>query len=419
MPGLLARHREASLSDILRAATAWELQSMLAPYIEKKTPIEVIGSGSKARIGRPMQTAATISTASMHGIWMYEPTELVMSAHGGTPLVQIEAALAGNNQMLAFEPTDIGPTSGGARGTQTIGSVFACNVSGSRRIAIGAARDHLLGIEGVSGRGELFRAGGRVMKNVTGYDLCRGIAGSWGTLAILTEVTFKVLPAPEKTATLVYPDLPDDIGVELMCAAMRLPYEVCGTVHLPKNVAGRLEHSALADQGQAVTALRIENFEKSVDYRTQALREALKVYGDPLVIGSMNSLEFWGELRRLSVMPYDEATCLWRISTAPMMGPKVVASIRRHMPAEVMYDWSGGLVWIEVPASADAGSSDIRRAVAVHGGHATLIRADASVRASVEVFQPQSPLAERLMGGLKSVFDPMRMLNPGRMYANL
>ncbi len=407
------------MSDILRAATAWELQSMLAPYVEKKVPVEIIGSGSKSRIGRPMQTAATLSTVSMHGIWMYEPTELVMSAHGGTPLAQIEAALASNNQMLAFEPTDLGPASGGPRGTQTIASVFACNSSGSRRVAIGAARDHLLGIEGVSGRGQLFNAGGRVMKNVTGYDLCRGIAGSWGTLAILTEVTFKVLPAPEKTATLVYHDLPDDIGVELMCAAMRLPYEVSGTVHLPKSVAGRLEHSSLADQCHAITALRIENFEKSVDYRAQAMREALKVYGDPTIVGSMNSLEFWGELRRLSVMPYDEATCLWRVSTAPMMGPKIVASIRRHMPAEVMYDWSGGLIWIEVPASADAGASDVRRAVAVHGGHATLIRADQSVRAAVEVFQPQSPLAERLMGGLKVVFDPMRMLNPGRMYANI
>ncbi len=407
------------MSDILRAATAWELQSMLAPYLEKEVPVEIIGSGSKSSIGRPMQTAATLSTASMHGIWMYEPTELVMSAQGGTPLVQIEAALASNNQMLAFEPTDLGPTSGGARGTQTIASVFACNSSGSRRVAIGAARDHLLGIEGVNGRGEVFRAGGRVMKNVTGYDLCRGIAGSWGTLAILTEVTFKVLPAPEKTATLVYHDLPDDIGVELMCSAMRLPYEVSGTVHLPKTVAGRLEQSSLANQGHSITALRIENFEKSVDYRAEAMREALKVYGDPTVVGSMNSMEFWNGLRHLSVMPYDEATCLWRVSTAPMMGPRVVSSIRRHMPAEVMYDWSGGLIWIEVPASADAGASDVRRAVAVHGGHATLIRADQSVRAAVEVFQPQSPLAERLMGGLKRVFDPMRMLNPGRMYANI
>lgn len=407
------------MSDILRAATAWELQSMLHPYIERKQPVEIAGSGSKSKIGRPMQTAATISTSSMHGIWMYEPTELVMSAHGGTPLAQIEAELASNNQMLAFEPIDLGPTSGGRRGTLTIGSVFACNSSGSRRVMVGAARDHLLGLEAVSGGAELFRAGGRVMKNVTGYDLCRTLAGSWGTLAVLTEVTFKVLPAPEKTATLIYLGLPDDIGNELLCAAMRLPYEVSGTVHLPKNVAARLETAMLAEQGQSVTALRIENFEKSVDYRTNALRNALKVYGDPIIMGSTNSLEFWNELRRLSVMPYSADTCLWRISTPPVMGPKVVAAIQRHMAAEVFYDWSGGLIWVEVPASADAGASDIRRAVAVNGGYATLIRADSSVRAAVEVFQPQVPLAERLMRGLKQTFDPHGLLNPGRMYANL
>lgn len=391
---------------------------MMVPYIERKQPIEIAGSGSKANIGRPMQTAATISTSSMHGIWMYEPTELVMSAHAGTPLVQVEAELASNNQMLAFEPIDLGPTCGGRQGTQTIGSVYSSNSSGSRRIMVGAARDHLLGLEAVSGGAELFRAGGRVMKNVTGYDLCRTLTGSWGTLAVLTEVTFKVLPMPEKTATLVYLGLPDDIGGELMCAAMRLPYEVSGTAHLPQNVARRLETAVLAEQGQAVTAIRVENFEKSVDYRVEAMRNALKVYGDPIVLGSTASLEFWNELRRLSVMPYSEETCLWRISTAPTMGPKVVAAIQRHMPAEVLYDWSGGLIWVEVPASADAGASDIRRAVAVNGGYATLIRADLAVRSAVEVFQPQTPLAERIMRGLKATFDPHGLLNPGRMYAN-
>ncbi len=407
------------MSDILRAATAWELQTILQPYIERQMPVEIMGSGSKTRIGRPMQTAATISTASMHGIWMYEPTELVMSAHAGTPLAQVEAELHANNQMLAFEPIDLGPATGGRRGTQTIGSVFACNASGSRRIATGAARDHLLGIEAVTGRGDLIRSGGRVMKNVTGYDICRTLAGSWGTLAVLTEVTFKVLPAPETSATLVYLGLPDDIGVEVMCAAMRLPYEVSGTVHLPQSLARRLENTMLADQKQAITALRVENFDASVAYRCGKLRDALKVYGEPITIGSTGSLDFWGELRRLSILPHNEERCLWRVSTAPTQGPKVVAAIRRHMPAEAFYDWSGGLIWIEVPASADAGASDIRRAVAVHGGHATLIRADAAARSAVEVFQPQSPLAEKLMRGVKETFDPLRILNPGRMYANL
>lgn len=407
------------MSDVLRPAAGWELESMLAPFIEEGLSLEIVGSGSKRRIGRPMETSAMLSTSSMRGIFMYEPDELVMGAHAGTPLAQIEADLASRGQMLAFEPVDMGAACGGTRGTQTVGAAFAANASGPRRISSGAARDHLLGLEGVNGRGELFQSGGRVMKNVTGYDLCRGLAGSWGTLACLTQVTFKVLPMPDDALTLIYPGLTEDIGVELLCAAMQLPYEVSGTAHLPEAVAARLGLDGLRSLGQSITALRIENTKASVTYRARELAEKLKVYGAPFQIDFSDSLEFWGELRRLSVMPYSEDTALWRVSTAPMAGPLVVAAIRRHMPANVYYDWSGGLVWVEVAASADAGASDIRRAVAVHGGHATLIRAAPDVRSSVEVFQPQAPQVEKLMAGLKAAFDPRGLFNPGRMYATI
>lgn len=415
----MQREGDICVSETYRPAAAWELKSILEDAVGRQRPIEIVGSGSKRRIGRPTQTAAAISTASMRGIAMYEPTELVMSARAGTPLVQVEAELAAQGQMLPFEPIDIGPTVGGQSGTQTIGAAFACNLSGARRISAGAARDHLLGLEGVNGRAEIFKSGGRVMKNVTGYDLCRGLSGSWGTLAVVTDVTFKVLPAPEDTATLIYTDLPDDIGVELLCAGLRLPYEVSGTVHLPERVAARLEHDGLRGLGKSITALRLENFSRSVSYRSEAMVDELKVYGDPLVITAADSMQFWSELRRLSVLPYSDETCLWRISTAPKKGPKIVAAIRRHMPTEVLYDWSGGLIWVEVVASADAGASDIRRAVAIHGGHATLIRAEPPVRASVEVFQPQSPAVERLIAGIKTAFDPHGLFNPGRMYANI
>src|SRR5262249_8438854 len=192
-------------------------------------------------IGRPIQTAASISSKAMRGITLYEPSEMVMAARAGTPLSQVEAALAERGQMLAFEPIDYGPMMGAEAGQATIGGVFAANVSGSRPVSIGAARDHLLGIRAVSGRGEVFKSGGRVMKNVTGYDLCRGLAGSWGTLAVLTEVTFKVLPAPEDTGTLVLFGLPDEIAVEVLCTAMASPFEVSGAVHLQPALAARLE----------------------------------------------------------------------------------------------------------------------------------------------------------------------------------
>ncbi len=406
------------MSELLRPAADWELQQMVAGCIERGLPIEIIGSGSKRAIGRPIDSAITITTASLRGVALYEPGELVMSARAGTPLSEVEVGLAARGQMLPFEPIDLGPTTGGPQGAQTIGAVFAANLSGSRRIQYGAARDHMLGVKGVNGRAELFKAGGRVMKNVTGYDVSRGLAGSWGTLAVLTEVTFKVLPWPESSATIVYVGLPDDLAIELLCAAMGQPLEVSGAVHLQASVAGRLEHPGLREMGKSVTAMRIENFASAVASRKERLKEALKVYGKAFELDHRESLEFWGELRRLSVMPY-RPTLLWRISTKPTTAPKLVAAIKRYMPAEALYDWAGGLIWLEVPATADAGTAEIRRVVAIHGGHATLIRAEPNVRASVEVFQPLSPAVERLTRGLKEAFDPAGVLNPGRMYANV
>ncbi len=406
------------MSHPLRPAADWELQGIIRASLEKGQPIEVVGGGSKRGIGRPVQAAVTVSTASFAGISLYEPTELVMSARAGTLLSQVEVELAARGQMLAFEPIDLGPAIGQRGGAQTIGAVFAGNLSGPRRISAGAARDHLLGVHGVNGRAEIFKSGGRVMKNVTGYDLARVLAGSWGTLAVLTEVTFKVLPAPETAATIVFTGLPDDLAVEAMCAAMASPFEVSGAAHLPAALAARLPDEKLREAGKAVTVLRIENFAKSVAYRKEAVKKALRVYGKPFELDLSETLRLWGELRRLAVFPHGDSM-LWRLSTAPTTAPKLVAAIKRHMPAEALYDWSGGLVWLEVPATSDAGAADIRRAVALHGGHATLIRADESVRAAVEVFQPLAPGVAKLGRGIKAAFDPAGILNPGRMYAGV
>ena len=406
------------MSDLQRPGADWELQFVIAGCAEKRLPIEIVGSGSKRAIGRPVDGTVTVTTASLRGISLYEPNELVMSARAGTPLSQVEAELAARGQMLPFEPIDLAPATGGPQGTQTIGAVFATNMSGARRVQYGAARDHLLGVKGVNGRAELFQAGGRVMKNVTGYDISRGLAGSWGTLAVMTEVTFKVIPWPETAATVIFLGLPDNLAIELLSAAMVLPVEVSGAVHLQAPVAARLNHPGLRSMNKSVTALRLENFSAAVAGRKQRLKEALKVYGKALELDHRETLDFWGELRRLSVMP-NRQTLLWRISTKPTTAPKLVAAIKRYMPAEAYYDWAGGLIWLEVPATADAGTAEIRRVTAIHGGHAMLIRAEPNVRAAVEVFQPLSPPVERLTRGLKAAFDPAGILNPGRMYANL
>lgn len=406
------------MDELLRPATEWELKSMMAALIERRIPVEVIGAGTKREVGRPLSAPVAITAAGIRGISLYEPSELVMSARAGTPVSHVEVELAARGQMLPFEPIDLGPTLGMAAGVQTIGAVFATNLSGPRRIAAGSARDFLLGIHGVNGRGEVFKSGGRVMKNVTGYDVARGVTGSWGTLAILSEVTFKVLPLPDDVVTLIYPGLTDDLAVEMLCLAMTLPYEVSGTVHLSGGLARRMNVPGLPTGNTSLTAIRIENFSRSIAHRKPLIKQALAAYGTPIELGLDASLKFWSDLRRLSMFPY-APTHLWRISTKPSVAPKLVADIRRHMQVETYYDWSGGLIWIETPASADAGAADIRRAVANHGGHATLIRADRDVRRDVEVFQPLAPAIDRITRGLKQAFDPLRLLNPGRMYATI
>lgn len=404
------------MQSLLKPATEWELQRTLADASGARAPVEVIGNGTRRAVGRPIQTELVLTTQSLTGVRLYEPTELVMSARAGTPLARIEAELASRRQMLAFEPVDLAPMLGGGRRAASIGAVFATNISGARRISAGAARDHILGIGAIGGNGLPFRSGGRVMKNVTGYDLARLLCGSWGTLAVMTEVTFKVLPMPEATATILMLGLEDAIAVEALASALGTPYEVSGAVHIQAPLAMRLWHEGLRNQRRAVTAIRIENFAPSVAYRVERLCAELKAFGETHVIDTETSLAFWDELRELSLLQGSDSP-VWRISTAPKAGPKVVAAIARYMDCRAFYDWSGGLIWLEVQPAADAGATDIRRVVAANGGHATLIRAAPAVRAAVDVFQPLEPVVDELSRQIKSVFDPAGILNPGRMTA--
>lgn len=401
-----------------RPGSERELQHLIAEAARAEMPVEIIGAGTKRAVGRPVNSGLAISTASLSSITLYEPTELVMGARAGTPLAKIEQRLAEKGQMLAFEPIDLGPVLGGPANGGTIGAAFATNFSGSRRVMAGGARDHLLGIEAITGAGQSFRGGGRVMKNVTGYDLCRAVCGSWGTLAVMTNVTFKVLPRPERTGTLVILGLDDTSGVEALCTALGTPYEVTGAVHLQETFAARLRQQGLAAAGKAVTAVRIETFASSLRYRLDRLKEALRAFGEIHELEEASSLAFWNELRQLSPLQGSTAP-LWRLSTAPRSGPAVVAAIKRYMECRAFYDWSGGLIWAEVLDTADAGAADIRRVIASHGGHATLIRAAPAVRASIDVFQPLEPDLAAITRGIKTVFDPKDILNRGRMLADL
>lgn len=418
------------MSQIKKPTDENDTSELIRKVAEVGASLEIVGGGTQRHVGRPTQNAVTMSTEKLRGITLYEPTELVISAHAGTPLAAIETELAKHNQQFAFEPVNLGKILKAGNGEDsadaTIGSVVATNASGPRRVYAGAARDHLLGIRAVNGRGEIFKSGGRVMKNVTGYDLCKMVAGSWGTLSALTEVTMKVLPKPEETATLIICGLSDEMANEVLCAAMSTPYEVSGCVHLQKGMAIRLDHDSLGGvdsslavvMGDSITALRVENISSSVAYRMTQLRKRFGAFGDIIELDNASSLIFWKKLQDLEFLQVGDGA-VWRISTAPKSGHRVVRMISEFMPCHATYDWSGGLIWLELPEAAnDGGAAEIRRVVATVGGHATLIRAAPAVRAAVDVFQPLEQGLMRLSHEIKAKYDPHGVLNPGRMYAD-
>jgi len=398
--------------------TVEELAYLVAEAADTRTPLEVMGHGTKREVGRLVQYGAVLSTESLVGVSLYEPTELVLVALAGTPVAQIEQMLAENDQELPFEPVDLGPVLGFGPGQATIGGVLATNISGSRRILSGSARDHLLGVQAVNGRGETIRSGGRVMKNVTGYDLSRALAGSWGTLAVLTEVAIKVLPTQREVRTLLCFGLADPTGVEVLGLALGTPFEVSGTVHVNGELAQRFSDEEISRPGQSVTAIRVENFPASARYRASRLKQMLQAYAPALELDTARSRMFWDDVKSLRMFERTGRP-LWRISMAPTSGPKLVHSLARKIDVRALYDWSGGLIWLDTPLITDAGAVEIRRTLAEFGGHATLIRAEPQARAVIDVFQPLDAPLMALTAELKQAFDPVGILNPGRMYAGI
>jgi glycolate oxidase FAD binding subunit len=355
-------------------------------------PLEITGGGTKRRIGTVAGAEAVLSLAGLSKVIDYAPEELVLTAQAGVKLSTLEKLVGAQGQMLPFEPPHLGRLLG-AKGSATLGGTLAANLSGPRRIRAGAARDHFLGFEAVTGRGELMKAGGRVVKNVTGYDLPKLMAGSWGTLAVLTQVTIKVLPAARTELTLLFFGLDDARAGEAMVQAMNAPVEVSGAAHIPQTTGGR----APLKGEMAVTALRLEGFAASVAARADRLAMALKAFGRVEQLDGLLSRDFWGQVREVEAF-WKDPRPLWRVSVPPAVGWRVGAAVA----GEALYDWGGGLVWLLTEA-------DPRPAVRALGGHATLYRGEGVA------FEPlEGPLAA-LTARVKAAFDPNGVLNPGRM----
>lgn len=402
------------MSQTLKPETDAQVVDAIAWAVSEESPLEIVAGGTKRGLGRPLQTAQAIELSALSGISLYEPEELVLSAGPGTPMAEIEAILADSNQQLAFEPADLGPLLGAPPDRGSLGGAIAANLSGPRRISAGAARDHVLGLHGVSGRGEAFKTGGRVVKNVTGYDLCKLMTGSFGTLAAFTQLTVKVLPRAERVRTVLLKGLSPADATVAMSEALQGPHEVSAAAHLPVRAAGHMPVDRVSDAGTSVTAIRVEGFGPSAEHRCGALRALLARHGDQDELHSDNSRAFWRAVRDVQPFwPGDGADrTVWRLSVAPTEGHALADGILGAVEGEALFDWGGGLVWL---ALAEPAVDAVRAAVDGIGGHATLVRAAEPVRAAVSVFQPQPEPLAALSRRIKDAFDPKGILNPGRM----
>ncbi len=406
---------------ILAPETEKDVAEIVSAALSQNTPVDIVGAGSRAGLGRPASGDIAVSMAGLSGVTLYEPSELVLTAGAGTPLSTITALLSEQGQELAFEPMDHGPLFGGSRHAGTLGGMVAINASGPRRIKAGAARDHLLGFRAINGRGEVFQSGGRVMKNVTGYDMCKLMAGSYGTFGILSEITLKVMPRAQTELTLLVVGLDESSAIEVMTSVSGLSHEVSGFAHLPLMNAGFSSPAPADLPSKPLTALRLEGPEPSVQARKHKLVKFLADRGYQIeFLDRSASRSFWAGLRD-GVSFAGTKEQIWRISSVPTRGAQLVEDLlARGVGVNAhYYDWAGGLIWLAVAPGEDAHAPAIRDVVERHSGHATLIRASDEVRSRVPVFHPQPTALAGLTKRLRISFDPQLILNRGRVREDL
>jgi glycolate oxidase FAD binding subunit len=405
--------------DTLKVRDAADVEQVVRSAIASEQPLEIIGHGSKRLVGQPIATNALLDLSALNAVTAYEPNELIVTVQAGAPVADVLSLIDSKNQQFAFEPMNISALLGTPE-VGTIGGMIGAGLAGPRRIKAGGARDHLLGAHAVSGFGDSFKTGGKVVKNVTGYDLCKLLAGSWGTLAVMTEVTLKVMPRPESERTLVLHGLDDVAANRVMTAALGSPFDVTGAAHLPNSAlrtsADGLAH--LGSQQQPLTLLRLEGIAASVAHRAASLGKMLASFGTADMIDDAASAAAWASIR--DVKPFASggalgAWPLWRIVCPPASGGALGLELARETGGDVIYDWGGGLIWAAVPPKPDAQAALVRARVDAAGGHATLLRAPEEVRRNVDVFQPQQAALAALGERVRHSFDPKHILNRGRM----
>jgi glycolate oxidase FAD binding subunit len=361
---------------------------------------EILGGGTKRSLGNPVTADIQLDISAIRGIELYEPEELVIKVRAGTSISEIRATLAEKKQHLACEPPDLAGLFGDAMAGDTIGGAVACNLSWPRRILTGSIRDAVLGMEAVNGIGEIFKGGGRTVKNVTGYDMPKLLVGSFGVLAVITAVTLKIHPAPAREATLLIPNLGDADAIRIMGEALRMPLDISAASHL----ATRDSHR--------VTALRLEGFLDSVAARRNELQKRLQGLTGVTLIEGEESAVFWRRRRDLSDFAADPLACLWRLLLPVPHATRVAAAAG----GEALYDWGGSRVFVKTNEEAVRTQGNLLRSMVEQaGGTACLFKAPAGLRQALGAFHPRPKAHQDLAERIRARFDPNNVLNPGKL----
>lgn len=356
--------------------------------------LAIVGGGTRAGFGHDEHADDVLDMSRLAGVVDYDMSELVITARPGTPVAELVALLAASGQHLAFEPPDLAPIWGGISGSGTLGGLVAAGLAGPRRLAAGGVRDHVLGFEAVNGFGEVFVAGGKVLKNVTGYDLPKVMAGSWGTLAVLTELSLKALPMAVTSGSLVIAGLDDGAAVQVMTRALQGAVPITGAAHLPGDPSR--------------TLLRLEGTERVLAVQKAEVAAQLQWEADWL--NALESQALWRDIGAVAPFLPGADRVLWRVVLPATHASAVLAHL--HAADGHILDWGGALVWVWHAADAII---DVRAALAASGGHATLVRAPAAMKAQVPVFPPLPAAHAALQARVRASFDPAGVFNPGRL----
>ena len=396
-----------------------DLLEVITAAASNKTTIDLRGHGTRLGLGRPVMADQVVTLDGLSGIITYEPDELVLIAKAATPLSEILKTLDDAGQMLAFDPPLGAAQHKDAKGT--LGGIIATNASGPRRMVAGAARDYLLGFNAISGRAEGFKSGSRVMKNVTGYDLSKLMAGSFGTLAVMDEITIKTMPKPEDAVTMLIKAKDEIEAGAIIRKAFDSPYEPTTGAIIPAKTAIFSSCGPVKDfaKSGAIAAIRLEGFSVSVKSRVAALTDVLMSSGEMITLEKKDSDILHSDLREVTLLPEQNNRVIWKLSCPPAEGGRLMSELAKRPNCRTYADWAGGLIWISHPSGLDGGAEIIRKMVADIGGHVTLVSAPENMRAKADVFEPQPAALQDLSRRVKSSFDPLGILNPGRMYEGI